>query len=373
MRPVVGIVSPWDIGNDRAWSGAIHPMVEEMRRHTEVVDLGRASSTPTIVDRGFAKLSGKLGRGYLVNHAVLTSYVNSKVIERVVSSLQLDAVVSIAGSTYTLKIPKDLPVVQITDATFSSLVDFYPSLSNLNWLSEKQGLIVDRLNARRSDHFMAASQWAASSIHSELSVPRRKITVAPFGPGPAAKYRNRYLRETSTQEALRILFVSTNWIRKSGPEVLELFSRYRSSSPSSQLIVVGEAPGAPLEGVEYLGRLNPDEIARQYARADVLIEATHANAAGMTLTDSAAYGLPVIARNVGGIETIVIDGETGFLVAPSKDFIFESLKLLKLLQDKKLRQEMSLKSHRHYEKNLSWSAWGQKYKETIGGLLNYGS
>lgn len=372
MKPVVGIVSPWDIGNDRSWSGAIHPMVEEMQRHTEVVDLGRAPSTPTIVDRGFAKLSGMLGRGYLVDHAVLTSYVNSRAIERVVSSLQLDAVVSIAGSTYTLKIPEALPVVQIADATFSSLVDFYPSLSNLNWLSEKQGLIVDRLSARRSDHFMAASQWAASAIHSELAVPQRKITVAPFGPGPAAKYRNRYLMEAATHDALRILFVSTNWIRKSGPEVLEIFSRYRSSSPSSQLIVVGDAPGAPLEGVEYLGRLNPDEIARQYARADVLIEATQANAAGMTLTDAAAFGLPVIARNVGGIPTIVQDCETGFLVSPSKDFVVESLKFLKHLQDKKLRQVLSLKSRRNFEENLSWSAWGQKYKKTIGGLLNYG-
>lgn len=373
MTPVIGIVSPWDIRNDHAWSGVIRPMVEEMRRHTQVLDLGQILSTPTIVDRGLAKISGMLGRDYLVDHTILTSFGNSRKAGKVVSAVQLDAVVSIAGSTYTLNIPKEIPVVQITDATFSSLVDFYPSLSNLNWLSQKQGLIVDRLNARRSDHFMAASQWAATAIHSELGVPERKITVAPFGPGPAVDYRNRYHVEPTSNRALRILFVSTNWIRKSGPEVLELFSRYHYSSPSSRLIVVGDAPDTALEGVEYLGRLNSEEIALQYARADVLIEATQANAAGMTLTDSAAYGLPVIARNVGGIETIVNDGETGFLVSPSTDFVTESLKLLKRLEDRKLRQEMSLQSRRNFDETLSWSAWGQKYKETIGELLNHGS
>lgn len=75
-------------------------------------------------------------------------------------------------------------------------------------------------------------------------------------------------------------------------------------------------------GVEYLGRVNDNELAKLYAGAKGFIALAHDEDFGMTVVEAMSYGTPVLAYNGGGYRETVIDNnqspstniQTGILI-----------------------------------------------------------
>jgi glycosyltransferase involved in cell wall biosynthesis len=66
--------------------------------------------------------------------------------------------------------------------------------------------------------------------------------------------------------------------------------------------------------VRFLGRV--DDVAGLLGRAGMLVLSSRLEGISLTLLEAMARGLPVVATRVGGNPEVVVDGETGFLVAP---------------------------------------------------------
>ena len=74
--------------------------------------------------------------------------------------------------------------------------------------------------------------------------------------------------------------------------------------------------------VRFTGPLTADELDRAYAEADVLVLASRAETYGMVVTEALARGLPVIAREVGGVPEALghaADGSRPGLLVPPGD------------------------------------------------------
>ena len=65
-----------------------------------------------------------------------------------------------------------------------------------------------------------------------------------------------------------------------------------------------------------------DRLAERYAEADLLVWPAVGEAYGMTLLEAQACGCPVLAGREGGVAAVVVDGETGILVAPRNADVF---------------------------------------------------
>jgi D-inositol-3-phosphate glycosyltransferase len=63
------------------------------------------------------------------------------------------------------------------------------------------------------------------------------------------------------------------------------------------------------------GALRRGELADRIRRAAVMLVPSHSETFGLVALEAAASGIPVIARDAGGLREAVIDGETGVLVA----------------------------------------------------------
>ena len=82
----------------------------------------------------------------------------------------------------------------------------------------------------------------------------------------------------------------------------------------------------------------PDVLSLQKA-FDVFVMSSVTEGLGTSIIDAMACGKPVVATSVGGIPELVVNGETGFLVAP-RDHEGMARALTALLKDESLRRRM---------------------------------
>lgn len=97
--------------------------------------------------------------------------------------------------------------------------------------------------------------------------------------------------------------------------------------------------------VSFLGAVDHAQLPLYYSAADVTVVPSFYESFGLVAVESMACGSPVVASNVGGLATTVIDGETGYLVSPLTPERFASA-IDKLLANNELRKALGQAAHR---------------------------
>lgn len=87
---------------------------------------------------------------------------------------------------------------------------------------------------------------------------------------------------------------------------------------------------------EFLGQRSREEIARDFAAADVFVLPSHWEGMPLALLEAMAAGLPVVATRVGAVEEVVSDPGNALLVLPQRPDALAAA-LLRLLRDPALR------------------------------------
>ena len=118
--------------------------------------------------------------------------------------------------------------------------------------------------------------------------------------------------------------------------------------PDARFVIAGEGELRPslerqikehhLEKHVFLAGFRPDVLAVHKA-FDIFVMSSVTEGLGTSLLDAMACGKPIVATRVGGIPEVVVDGETGFLVAP-RDHEAMARAIVTLLQDEPLRRRM---------------------------------
>ena len=101
--------------------------------------------------------------------------------------------------------------------------------------------------------------------------------------------------------------------------------------------------------VSFLGAVDHAQLPLYYSAADVTVVPSFYESFGLVAVESMACGTPVVASNVGGLATTVIDGETGYLVSPLTPEGF-AWAIDKLLADNQLRDAFGQAGHRAVER-----------------------
>jgi glycosyltransferase involved in cell wall biosynthesis len=78
---------------------------------------------------------------------------------------------------------------------------------------------------------------------------------------------------------------------------------------------------------------------------------------GMVILEAAACGTPAVATAVGGVPAAVLDGVTGLLVPPG-DTTALAAALVRITQDRRLRERLADQARRRARSGFSWSTQG---------------
>ena len=351
----IAFLSPWDMDDPLAWSGVVHRMCEALGTRADVLKVGSGDIRPAVADRIACRVAGGLAkRGYLVGHAVATGVKRAQIVRRRIREVSPDVVLAVAASQEVafLRIPQ--PIVLVSDATFRSIRGYYPGFERLLPPSSWQGEVQEARSLRRADWCAVATRWAQRSLIRDYGISPDQSSVIPFG--PALEPTGPFVPRSPVGEPLRLLTVASDWARKGGDLSVSVFQQLKRRGVKASLTVVGDAPALPA-GVVACGRVDRVEMGALYERHDVLLELARANCAGVTLTDAAAYGMPVVATNTGGVATIVRDGKTGILVDPLADVVASASEAVGRLVSTETYAAMSTQARRRHEQCLNWDVW----------------
>lgn len=118
--------------------------------------------------------------------------------------------------------------------------------------------------------------------------------------------------------------------------------------PDARFVIAGEGELRPalerqikehhLEKHVLLAGFRPDVLSLHKA-FDIFVMSSITEGLGTSLLDAMACGKPIVATTAGGIPEVVVDGETGFLVAP-RDHEGMARAIVSLLKDEALRRRM---------------------------------
>lgn len=113
--------------------------------------------------------------------------------------------------------------------------------------------------------------------------------------------------------------------------------------------------------IEGTGWLNQQQLARVYDEADIcVVPSIWAEPFGIVAVEAMAAGKPVIATRVGGLQGIVQDGVTGYLIEPSDCYALAD-RLEQLLESDSLRDTMGAAGRKRMLEEYTWDIIVDRY------------
>ena len=74
------------------------------------------------------------------------------------------------------------------------------------------------------------------------------------------------------------------------------------------------------DSVTFIGTVAQEDLSRYYSAADICVIPSYYESFGLVALESLACGTPIVATRVGGIESVIGQGETGYMVMDNSPF-----------------------------------------------------
>jgi len=189
----------------------------------------------------------------------------------------------------------------------------------------ESAMVLERRQYSAAKHIVCMSAWAARSVIETYGIDRHKVHIVPAGsniddhvimPGKFTEY------ETFTP--LRLGFLGKDWRRKNLRIVLQIADVLQSRGIDTEVLAAGfsplDAPHHPrLRALGYVDKSSELQRFVSFIRAcHFTCLFSSAEAFGISNRESLRLGVPVLARDVGGIYDTVPAG-CGHLFSPEAD------------------------------------------------------
>ncbi|RYX80748.1 glycosyltransferase [bacterium] len=246
-----------------------------------------------------------------------------------------------------------------SDITFDLIKQKY-GFKLLYKFSENEGDEVERLAIEKSTFCLYSSDWAAQSAVNTYGKKFEHVFVVPFGAN-ISELPDYQPEIKITFKNLKILFLGVDWIRKGGDIVLKTYQLLKDHGVDVHLTICGCVPPIDLSGTDitiipFLNKKNSDDAKRfdnLLFESQLLFVPSKEDCTPIAFCEAAAYGIPVISRDEGGISSIIKNGINGYCLPPaaSEQEYFNIIS--KIAKDKLLYEQLSLNSRKMYLEKLN--------------------
>jgi glycosyltransferase involved in cell wall biosynthesis len=263
----------------------------------------------------------------------------------------------------------NIPIVVFHDATWKQFTSTYPGYSEneLMETSYRSGVIAERTAFHNARWLLFMSKWAADGASQEYPLLRDKIRVVypganlPQVPGASSVQQSIAGRTTGQ---CRLLFIGYAFYRKGLDIALKTVARLRSLGIDAVLQVVGgeREPATSGSPVRWYGRLSKfvvsefTSLSQIYLESFILLLPSRAECAGIVLCEAAAFGMPALVPQTGGMSEIVAHGETGYVLPSGATPDAYASAIARLWRDPVSYRKLCENARTRYEELLNWNA-----------------
>lgn len=331
----LGYAAFWEPVPQGTLSGVACNLRDEIRNIADTVDIG--VEIPFLTRMAFKAAFTRYRGGRFTTSwcysSVYDAYVNNSVQRgRKLAAAEggLDAVLMLDA---VATVPE--PFFVYYDSSWDALIACAESPARY---ASMRGLTTTNMFARRDRQLaiyeqaagvIVYSRWLARCLTEQSGVSPEKIHVIP----PAAAVAGNQKANTGSKPSER-------WERGSARRSLlcvgrtyHIYDFYRKGidllvdavgilrreyDPHITLSLVGVSewplPGGPPDGVNCLGILPPDEVAKLYDTNDVFVMPSRMEPYGLVFVEALSKGIPVVARNAYAMPEMVTPGISGALI-----------------------------------------------------------
>jgi glycosyltransferase involved in cell wall biosynthesis len=217
---------------------------------------------------------------------------------------------------------RGIPVLASVHTRFET----YPRYYNMAFL---EPLIIKGLQRfyNRCDALVAPSQsmideLLAMGMHTRIGLWSRGVDRTIFS---SARRDGEWRRSLGlADDDVAIVFLGRLVMEKGLDVFAETIARLRSAGAAHKVLVIGDGPARPwfetnLPGGIFAGFKTGEALGQALASGDVFFNPSVTETFGNVTLEAMASGLPVVAAGATGSASLVADGVTGRLVAPSGD------------------------------------------------------
>lgn len=372
----VAFLSSYDPTSTSSWSGTPYYMLSALKRHNiEVNVLGPVNSFTKPFLKAFKLVLKLFGINYDYSYSSILSYEYAfRFNKRLKKISGVDFIIAPAGSTQIAKLKTNIPILYLSDTTYDQLKKYYSNFTSINDSFHHQGSKIENAALNNAAIVSFPSNWAADFCVKHYNIPESKVKKLLWGANIVESYTHPKTRTKDDNKSFTLLFLGVDWERKGGKVALEAVQYLRESKNiAAKLIVCGCIPDTSdlPEWVEVTGRLNKDIPSDMnffkniLIKSDVLLLPTIAECYGMVFCEAAAYGMPVVATNTGGIGSIVIEGETGLLINDPTDSQAFANGIYEIINNLDNYNRYASNAFERYHSHLNWDAWAKKIIELM--------
>jgi len=241
--------------------------------------------------------------------------------------------------------------------------------------------LPNRLLAPITDAFIAVAAPHGRYLAEHEGCPAHKVRVIPNGVDLERfhpRWPNRLLQQELglAPENPVVGIVAALRPEKNHPLFLRAAALVHRELPQARFLIVGDGPqrdeleslAAELsisEVVHFLGTRH--DVPEVLALVDVLVLSSHMEANPISILEAMAAEKPVVATRVGSVKETVVDGKTGYLVAPDEAGGVAQ-RVVELLKDRPRAAAMGRAGRERVIANWSIDRTVEGYQDLIAGI-----
>ena len=262
------------------------------------------------------------------------------------------------------------------------------AVKNSTGVGKKEPLLrikTERQLVKHCHRIIAATEREKTELSQFYGAEAEKINVVPCGVNmdlfrPVEKaYARRHLGFDDKEHI--ILYVGRFAALKGIDRLLKAMTHLRHLQNLKLVIIGGDGDTAPEfiefqrmssklgihDRIMFTGRLEQDELPQYYSAADLLAVPSYHESFGLVALEALACGTPVIATEVGAMDSVICEGKTGSVVADSRPPAFA--RGIRDFISNPLSETESVDSIRNSVRRFNWSNIAKAMIEEYESML----